>query len=65
VLDHPPGDDSSKAKDVTTLEWNPDGSALATGSYDGKARIWSKEGAFWGWGGGVGGLVCGDGWLEP
>ncbi len=34
-----------KAKDVTTLDWNGDGSLLATGSYDGLARIWSKEGA--------------------
>ncbi|KAK9830274.1 hypothetical protein WJX72_010750 [[Myrmecia] bisecta] len=34
----------NKAKDVTTLDWNGDGSLLATGSYDGLARIWSKEG---------------------
>jgi transducin (beta)-like 1 len=33
-----------KSKDVTTLDWNHDGSLLATGSYDGLARIWSKEG---------------------
>ncbi|KAI8477394.1 MAG: WD40 repeat-like protein [Monoraphidium minutum] len=44
VLDHPPGDDSSKGKDVTTLEWDPDGNLLATGAYDGKARVWTKEG---------------------
>lgn len=44
VLDHPPGDDSSKGKDVTTLEWDPDGVLLATGAYDGKARVWTKEG---------------------
>ena len=32
------------AKDVTTLDWNGDGSLLATGSYDGLARIWSRDG---------------------
>lgn len=34
----------TKSKDVTTLEWNRKGTMLATGSYDGQARIWSKEG---------------------
>ena len=33
-----------KSKDVTTLDWSPTGSALATGSYDGQARIWSPSG---------------------
>jgi len=33
-----PGD---KTRDVTTLDWSPDGSLLATGSYDGVARLWS------------------------
>mmetsp|Transcript_4165 Transcript_4165/g.8569 ORF Transcript_4165/g.8569 Transcript_4165/m.8569 type:complete len:544 (-) Transcript_4165:229-1860(-) len=33
-----------KSKDVTTLDWNGDGSLLATGSYDGQARIWSRDG---------------------
>jgi transducin (beta)-like 1 len=28
-------------KDVTTMDWNPLGTLLATGSYDGKARVWS------------------------
>mmetsp|Transcript_1715 Transcript_1715/g.3593 ORF Transcript_1715/g.3593 Transcript_1715/m.3593 type:complete len:487 (-) Transcript_1715:148-1608(-) len=36
--------DKEKSKDVTTLDWNHDGSALATGSYDGQARIWSSTG---------------------
>jgi len=33
-----------KSKDVTTLDWNAEGSLLATGSYDGIARIWSQNG---------------------
>eukprot|EP00238_Polyblepharides_amylifera_P000429 CAMPEP_0196572704 /NCGR_PEP_ID=MMETSP1081-20130531/2698_1 /TAXON_ID=36882 /ORGANISM="Pyramimonas amylifera, Strain CCMP720" /LENGTH=488 /DNA_ID=CAMNT_0041890107 /DNA_START=606 /DNA_END=2069 /DNA_ORIENTATION=+ len=33
-----------KSKDVTTLDWNGDGTLLATGSYDGQARIWSRDG---------------------
>jgi transducin (beta)-like 1 len=33
-----------KNKDVTTLEWNREGALLATGSYDGVARIWSRDG---------------------
>lgn len=36
---------NKQSKDVTTLDWNGDGSLLATGSYDGIARIWSKDGA--------------------
>lgn len=40
------GHDSSdkKNKDVTTLEWSSDGELLATGSYDGVARVWSRSG---------------------
>lgn len=36
--------DKEKSKDVTTLDWNHTGTALATGSYDGQARIWSVSG---------------------
>eukprot|EP00698_Gefionella_okellyi_P001357 TRINITY_DN112_c0_g1_i1.p1 TRINITY_DN112_c0_g1~~TRINITY_DN112_c0_g1_i1.p1 ORF type:complete len:465 (+),score=53.86 TRINITY_DN112_c0_g1_i1:57-1451(+) len=35
---------TDKSKDVTTLDWNSDGSLLATGSYDGQARIWNNSG---------------------
>lgn len=31
-------------KDVTSLDWNCEGSMLATGSYDGYARIWTSYG---------------------
>ncbi len=31
-------------KDVTSLDWNFDGSLLGTGSYDGYARIWGASG---------------------
>ncbi|KAK7591035.1 hypothetical protein V9T40_002648 [Parthenolecanium corni] len=31
-------------KDVTSLDWNCDGTLLATGSYDGYARIWKTNG---------------------
>jgi transducin (beta)-like 1 len=34
-----------KNKDVTTLEWSTDGTLLATGSYDGIARVWDRKGA--------------------
>lgn len=31
-------------KDVTSLDWNSEGTKLATGSYDGYARLWSSNG---------------------
>lgn len=31
-------------KDVTSLHWSPDGTRLATGCYDGVARVWSEYG---------------------
>lgn len=40
VLNHGTG----PHKDVTTLEWNHDGSLLASGTYNGKTRIWSSDG---------------------
>ncbi|PKA49772.1 Dynein assembly factor with WDR repeat domains 1 [Apostasia shenzhenica] len=44
VLKHFKGRTNEKSKDVTTLDWNGEGSLLATGSYDGQARIWNKTG---------------------
>jgi transducin (beta)-like 1 len=41
----PHGDSNDrKNKDVTTLEWSPNGMLLATGSYDGFARVWNRAG---------------------
>lgn len=34
-----------KAKDVTSVSWSPCGQLLATGCYDGLARIWENSGA--------------------
>ncbi|KAK9946439.1 hypothetical protein M0R45_011905 [Rubus argutus] len=44
VLKHFRGRANEKSRDVTTLDWNDDGTLLATGSYDGQARIWSRDG---------------------
>ena len=40
----PPADGDVGHKDVTTLDWNPSGKLLATGTFDGQARIWDQEG---------------------
>ncbi|CAO3679900.1 unnamed protein product [Rhizopus stolonifer] len=42
VLNHLPN--LNENKDVTTLDWNPTGTLLVTGSYDGQARIWTQKG---------------------
>lgn len=34
----------TNAKDVSALEWNPDGTLLASGSYDGILRLWTPQG---------------------
>ncbi|XP_062154641.1 WD40 repeat-containing protein HOS15 isoform X2 [Alnus glutinosa] len=44
VLKHVKGRTNEKSKDVTTLDWNGEGTLLATGSYDGQARIWGTNG---------------------
>ncbi|KAG2724290.1 hypothetical protein I3760_01G009600 [Carya illinoinensis] len=44
VLKHVKGRTNEKSKDVTTLDWNGEGTLLATGSYDGQARIWTTSG---------------------
>nr|GMD99428.1 F-box-like/WD repeat-containing protein TBL1X isoform X2 [Ipomoea batatas] len=44
LLKHFKGRTNEKSKDVTTLDWNGDGTLLATGSYDGQARIWNRDG---------------------
>ncbi|EEC81890.1 hypothetical protein OsI_25707 [Oryza sativa Indica Group] len=44
VLKHFKGRTNEKSKDVTTLDWNGEGTLLATGSYDGQARIWNSDG---------------------
>jgi hypothetical protein len=45
LLPHGTGPRDRKNKDVTTLEWSSDGKLLATGSYDGVARVWGLNGA--------------------
>mmetsp|Transcript_22155 Transcript_22155/g.40257 ORF Transcript_22155/g.40257 Transcript_22155/m.40257 type:complete len:616 (-) Transcript_22155:75-1922(-) len=44
LLPHGSNVNDLKNKDVTTLEWSPDGMLLATGSYDGIARVWNRAG---------------------
>ena len=39
------GQEVPSNKDVTSLDWNSGGTLLATGSYDGFARIWTTTGA--------------------
>merc|ERR1712137_1399163 len=44
ILEHSTGEDNQDNPDITTLDWNPSGTLLATGSYDGSARIWCYDG---------------------
>ena len=34
----------NRSCDVTTLDWNHDGTLLATACYDGRARVWDEQG---------------------
>ncbi|KAG0054883.1 hypothetical protein BGZ83_010221 [Gryganskiella cystojenkinii] len=43
VLKHLPALTNSN-RDVTTMDWNSSGTLLATGFYDGQARIWTQRG---------------------
>ncbi|KAF9361199.1 hypothetical protein BGX34_007286, partial [Mortierella sp. NVP85] len=43
VLKHLPALTDSN-RDVTTMDWNATGTLLATGFYDGQARIWTQRG---------------------
>lgn len=45
LLPHGTNSTDKKNKDVTTLEWSSNGELLATGSYDGVARVWGRTGA--------------------
>jgi transducin (beta)-like 1 len=44
LLPHGTDPRDKKNKDVTTLEWSSNGQLLATGSYDGVARVWNRNG---------------------
>ncbi|KAD7479393.1 hypothetical protein E3N88_02529 [Mikania micrantha] len=43
VLKHFKAKPEEKSKDINTLDWNVDGTLLATGSHDGFARVWNTE----------------------
>ncbi|MDP2435664.1 MAG: hypothetical protein Q8P67_07975 [archaeon] len=44
ILKHSMHIPDGSSKDVTTIDWNPEGKLLATGGYDGIARIWDLNG---------------------
>ncbi|OHS94834.1 transducin [Tritrichomonas foetus] len=43
ILDHATQQERA-GKDIATLAWNPSGTILATGCYDGTARLWTNRG---------------------
>lgn len=44
VLKHLPNSDQ---RDITSLDWNSDGTLLATGSYDSILRVWTAPGEYY------------------
>lgn len=44
LLSHSGKNGASKDESVTTLDWDPTGCYLATGAYNGIARIWDSKG---------------------
>nr|XP_025886791.1 WD40 repeat-containing protein HOS15-like [Solanum lycopersicum] len=44
VLNHLDSQATEENKDVTSLDWNREGTLLAIGFYDGQARIWKRSG---------------------
>eukprot|EP01130_Rhizamoeba_saxonica_P015504 TRINITY_DN6972_c0_g1_i1.p1 TRINITY_DN6972_c0_g1~~TRINITY_DN6972_c0_g1_i1.p1 ORF type:complete len:474 (-),score=78.85 TRINITY_DN6972_c0_g1_i1:73-1494(-) len=44
ILDHSNSEYDGANKDVTIVDWSPNGEHLATGSYDGLVRVWDSQG---------------------
>ena len=38
-------DEGESYKDVTSIQWSPNGMYLATGCYDGIVRLWNSDGS--------------------
>ena len=44
LLSHEPSRKSTGKASITAIRWSPDGSKLASGSYDGQTRTWTADG---------------------